>query len=119
MAVSDKQITVESGFFDHIYPSDCILADRGFLIDDELSKKVAYLKISKFTKGKNQLPAKDVKESRCISNVRIHVERVIGQLKKFRIIQSTLKISQIDLIDDVMIIIAAAVNMNRSVVSRH
>ena len=36
------------------------LADRGFTITDELATRGAYLKIPSFTKGKKQMPAKDV-----------------------------------------------------------
>eukprot|EP00112_Aurelia_sp_Birch-Aquarium-sp1_P012053 Seg253.27 transcript_id=Seg253.27/GoldUCD/mRNA.D3Y31 product="THAP domain-containing protein 4" protein_id=Seg253.27/GoldUCD/D3Y31 len=115
--VSDKQITLESGFIWKVYPGDCILADRGFLIDEDLAQRGAFLKIPKFTKGKSQLAAKDVHRSRQLANVRIHVERVIGQLKKFRILQSTIPISQVDLIDNVMVVISAIVNLNRSIVN--
>ena len=114
--VSDKQITLDSGFLNKVHSGDCILADRGFLIEDDLHKKGAYLKIPKFTKGKKQLPATDVQTCRQLSNVRIHVERVIGQLKKFRILQSTIPISQVDLLNDVMVVVAAIVNLNKSVV---
>ena len=62
--VSDKQITIDSGFLKKLHPGDCVLADRGFLIEDELAKHGAYLKIPKFTHGKTQLSAKDVDESR-------------------------------------------------------
>ncbi len=115
--VSDKQITLESGFLNKILPGDCILADRGFLIEEELNTVGAYLKIPKFTKGKSQLPAKDVDESRKLCNVRIHIERVIGQLKKFRLLQNTVPISQVDLLDNAMIVICALVNLRKSVVS--
>ena len=39
--------------------------------------------ISPFTKGKKQLTRHEVDWSREISHVRVHVERVIGQLKNF------------------------------------
>jgi len=81
----DKQLTIKSGFLDLINYGDCVLADRGFLIRDELSEKGAILKIPCFTKGKQQLHVKDVDVSRQLFNVRIHVERVIGHLKKFRL----------------------------------
>ena len=116
--VSDKEITVESGFLSKITHGDCILADRGFLIEDELGRKGAYLKIPKFTKGKKQLPASYVHHSRHLSNARIHVERIIGQLKKFQILQKTIPISQVDLLDDIMIVVSAAVNSNKSVVPK-
>ena len=52
--VSDKQITEESGFFNKVPLSDCILADRGFNIKEELSALGATLKFPSFTKGKKQ-----------------------------------------------------------------
>ena len=115
--VSDKEITLQSGFLDKISYGDCVLADRGFLIENELNSRGSFLKIPKFTKGKEQLPAKDVHDSRRLSNVRNHVERVIGQLKNFRILQNTIPLTQIDLLDDAMVVIAAAVNLNKSVVT--
>ena len=60
--------------------------------------------------------AEEVDKSRQMSNVRIHVEHAIGRLKTFRILQSTIPITQIDLLDDVMIVICALENLNCSVV---
>ena len=37
--VSDKIITAESGFLNKVNVGDCILADRGFLIEEELNKR--------------------------------------------------------------------------------
>ena len=50
--VSDKQITMDSGFLDKLSPGDCILADRGFLIAHEVNARGAFLKMPSFTKGK-------------------------------------------------------------------
>ena len=47
--VSDRQITLESGFLKKITAGDCILADQGFLIQNEVNEKGAFLKIPKFT----------------------------------------------------------------------
>ena len=53
----------------------------------------ASLHIPTFTKGKSQLSALEVTETRTIANVRIHVERVIGNVRqKYSILQSTLTI---------------------------
>ena len=51
--VSDKVITQESGFLDHIEPYDLILADRGFNVSDEIAIRQAKLDLPAFTKGKN------------------------------------------------------------------
>ncbi|XP_065144923.1 uncharacterized protein [Paramisgurnus dabryanus] len=58
--VSDKQITKESGFLELLEPMDEVLADRGFLIRDELAAIGATLRIPHFTKGKKQLSAGEV-----------------------------------------------------------
>ena len=63
------------------------------------------------------MSGKEVDNSRKISNARIHVERVIGRMRKFRILQSTIPILQVHLLDNVMSVIAALVNINSSVVS--
>ncbi|KAK0139953.1 THAP domain-containing protein 1 [Merluccius polli] len=81
--VSDKQITAESGFYDLLEVNDEILADRGFTIRDELALCGATLRIPHFTRGKKQLSAQEVETSRRLSNVRIHIERIIGRWKTF------------------------------------
>lgn len=109
--VSDKELTINSGFLEQLEHGDqvnasfyslylspskpslsdkdkiavpsftCIIfmivlkvmADRGFLIREELLCRGASLVIPAFTKGKNQLSHTEVINSRKISNVRIHV----------------------------------------------
>ena len=48
------------------------------------------LKIPAFTKGKSQLSGIEVEQTRKIANVRIHVERAIGNIrKKFSLLSDT------------------------------
>ena len=78
---SGKCITQGSGFLSRIEHGDVILADRGFDISDDLHIYGAKLEIPAFTRGKKQLSLSEVEYSKRISQVRIHVERVIGLLK--------------------------------------
>ena len=94
----DTQLTIESDFLDLLTFGDSILADRGFVTAEEVATKGAALAIPSFTWGKSQMQAKDVDGSRKIAHVRIHVERVIGPLKKFKILNSTIPITQADLL---------------------
>ena len=80
---SDKVITQKSGFLDRIVPGDLVLADRRFLIGEDLAAHGATLVTPDFTKGKKQLSSREVERSRRISRVRIHVERLMEQLKNF------------------------------------
>ncbi|XP_073724570.1 uncharacterized protein [Misgurnus anguillicaudatus] len=87
--VSDKQITIESGVLKNLLPGDIVLADRGFNIGDSVGFYCASLQIPAFTKGRKQLSAYEVEETRKIANLRIHVERVIGLVRrKYQILQS-------------------------------
>ncbi|XP_022806305.1 uncharacterized protein LOC111343402 [Stylophora pistillata] len=91
--VSDKYLTENSGLLKNLLPGDIVLADRGFDISDSVGLCQASLKIPAFTRGKNQLSALDVEETRKIANVRIHVERVIGLVRrKYTILQTILPI---------------------------
>lgn len=80
--VSDKHLTEHSGLLDKLLPGDVVLADRGFTIEHSVTAMRAELHMPAFTKGRDQLTALEVEKSRAISNVRIHVERVIGSVRQ-------------------------------------
>jgi hypothetical protein len=44
-------------------------------------------------------------ENSSLSNVRIHVERVIGKMRNYLILQSTIPVNQVRLLDDIVVII--------------
>ena len=113
---SDKEITSKCGFLDLVENGDQVLADRGFTINEELAVKGAVLVIPAFTKGKDQLSAGEVDRSRSISNVRIHIERVIGRMRKFNIINTTIPVTQVDLLDEIMTCIGGLVNLSEKIV---
>ena len=88
---NDKFVTENCGFLDKLLPGDMVMADRGFTVSESIGIKQARLVIPAFTKGKSQLDPVDVEQTRGIANVRIHVERVIGLLRrKFTILEGTL-----------------------------
>ncbi|XP_072017367.1 uncharacterized protein [Amphiura filiformis] len=130
--VSDVELVRKSGFISpHRHqPGDQILADRGFPLQDDFAVHCsAELVVPSFTKGKSQLSSEDVETSREKSSIRIHVERVIGLLKKrYTILKGTLPIQMIkslkdeadraDLasIDRLLTVCAALVNLGSSIV---
>ena len=74
-----------SGFIDPKYhlPGYHILADWGFTLQDDFAAACgAELIIPAFTKGRSQMSVQEVEVLRKISSVCIHVERVIGLLKR-------------------------------------
>ena len=87
---SDKHITEHCGILQKLVPGDIVWADLGFDIEEAVALKGAKLHIPAFTRGKPQPSAKDVHDARGIANVRLHVERVIGHVRrKYTILSAT------------------------------
>ena len=89
--VSDRYITEHSGFLEFVEEGDDIMADRRFTIRDLVTSKKATLNIPPFTRkcswGKRKrLNVNEIKQTRNIAKLRIHVERAIQRLKLFRLI---------------------------------
>ena len=99
--VSDKVITQDSSFLQMLEPGDIVLADRGFTLHDDVALHGGTFKIPAFISGKKQLSQKEAETSKQLSRVRIHVERVIGQVKnRYTILRGPLSISVIKHKDD-------------------
>ena len=89
--VTGKYLKERCGILNNLLPGDTVLADRGFVISDSVGILQENLHVPAFTKGKYQLSALEVEETRPIANVRIHVERMIGLVcQKYTILQGTL-----------------------------
>ena len=48
------EVDVNSSFLEMVSHGDCILADCGFLIEEELAARGAVLRIPAFIRGKNK-----------------------------------------------------------------
>ncbi len=123
--VSDKYLTDHCGILNYLLPSDVVLADWGFDIAESVGVMQAKLHIPSFTKGKDQLSALEVEDTRSIANVRIHVEHVIGAVRqKYTILKGTLPIDfmikrdqeDIPLVDRIVRVCCALYNICDSVV---
>ena len=118
---SDKYVTEHCSLLSNLVPGDTVLADRGFNISGSYCST---LKIPAFTRGKSQLSGIEVEETRKIANVRIHVERVIGNIrKKFSLLSATQPIDFLTSpdksatpLDKIVYVCCALVNMCNSVI---
>ena len=78
------------GYLRNLLPGDCVLADRGFHVAGSMALQGATLDIPPFTRGCDQLPPSDVETTRKITNVKVHVERIIGVVRqRFQILYAT------------------------------
>ena len=88
-SISDKEICIASGFYDFIRKNDMVLADRGFLIEEELREHGAFLNIPPYLKGKKSLDLEETLRTKCISKARIHIERYNKRFKEFKFVSGT------------------------------
>jgi len=95
--VSDKHLTVNSGFLDKLLPGYIVLADRGFDIEEDVARMQATLQILAFTRGCTQLSPQDLERTRQLANIRIHIERVIGATRqRYSILMSCIPIDYVE-----------------------
>ena len=87
--ISDKELTSRCGLLDLLEDGDSVMADKGFNIADLLNAKSVTLNIPpKLTDSSGQFSEDDRVKTRRIASVRIHVERAIGRVKNFNILES-------------------------------
>lgn len=91
-SVSDKEITKQSGLIDMLESGDNVMVDRGFEIQDILPNDIT-LNIPPFKRDKQHLTPEAVEKTMNIASVRIHVERAIGRIKNYHILDGVLPLS--------------------------
>lgn len=124
---SDKLITKKSGLIHVLEQGDDVMADRGFNFPEYFSSKCVRLLVPASTRGRRQLSGLEVSRSRKMSRLRIHVERAIGRLKSFQILQRTLPVSMIRrkcdnslcTADKLVIVCGALSNLGKPLVKPH
>lgn len=96
---------------------DDVIADRGFNLRDLVTNRNAILNIPPFAKGK-QLSTKACTKTRLIASLRIHVERAIQRMKKFRLLQGVIPISIAAVANQAVFVCAALCNLLKSLVKK-
>lgn len=86
--VSDKQITRESGVLGLLQVGDNVMVDRGFDIYAIVPASIT-VNMPPFLAGRDQMTAAETEETMSIASVRIHVERAIGRIKTYHILDGT------------------------------
>ena len=115
---SDKEMVFKSGIMTYIeiaslesQSQPVIMADRGFNIQEVLLPHDVRLVIPPFLKGSKQFSETDCANTKEVANSRIHIERAIGRMKEFHILKHDFSLQHIDLLDNILVIIAAIVNL--------
>lgn len=118
-SASDRQIIERSELLkeDLFEKNDSIMADRGFVVQDLFCLKQVYVNVPTVLRGMNQLPPEKVVRDRKISSKRVHVERVIGLAKHYRILEQTLDHSYVPIGGRILFVCFALTNFKPCIVS--
>ena len=117
-AMSDKEIVQKSDFLkivsaaaDETSERLTIMADRGFNIQELLLPMGIKLEKPPQLTNKVQFAVKNNIKTKAVANARVHVERVIGRMKEFRILKYDIRADSFDVVTNIFRICGGLVNL--------
>ena len=116
-SISDKKITVKSGLLNHLQQDVEVMADKGFLIQDELASVGAVLTMPAFLKERKQFSKEEAAKNKKVACLRFHVERCMERIKNWHILDSKIPISLAPFASDIFIAIAALTSFQPPLIS--
>ena len=114
-AKSDKEVFLDSDIMSMLNPGDQVMADRGFTIEQELAAKGVSLNIPPFLHGRKRLTPQEEVDTKRIARCRIHVERVIERLKKYRVINGVVPLHLGPLVSQIVFVVGCLVNFQKPI----
>ena len=109
-SISDKEIVKRSGLLEILQPGDEIMADKGFLIKDELASVGATLVLPKFLQGKKQFNKEEAAHNKKVASLPVHVESCMERIKNWHILDRKLTITSASLASDIVVVLSAFTN---------
>lgn len=109
-STSDKEIVIKSGLLHVLQPGDEIMADKGFLIKDELISVGATIVLPSFLKARKQFTKEEAEHNKRVASLRVHVERCMERIKNWHILDRRIPITLAPSSSDIIIVLSAFTN---------
>lgn len=109
-SISDKEITRCCGILDLLEPNDSGMADKGFNIGGMLTCRRVSLNLPPYLSSGGQFSSKEVKETKTIAKLRIHVERAIRRIKEHHIYDTPSPLSLLGTVNQLWTVTCLLVN---------
>ena len=93
------------------------MADKGFVIQDELASFWAKLTLPHFMNGKKRFTKEESDHNKKIASLRIHVKRYMQRSKNWHLFDKPILTSMSDIASDAWIVIACFSNFLPPIVS--
>ena len=100
-STSDRQICERSNLLTLCDKGDSIMADKGFNVQDLFAPYDVTINIPTFFRKKNRMTGKTVLKDRAISSKRVHIERIIGLVKTYKILKEPLNVTETKLASEI------------------
>ena len=101
-SASDRQICERSGLLNIMDSGDSIMADKGFNVQDLFIDSNVQVNIPEFFKSKTRMSERSLIKDRKIASKRVHVERIIGLAKTFKILSTPLSVADAPIADAIV-----------------
>ncbi|KAE8743715.1 hypothetical protein FOCC_FOCC009666 [Frankliniella occidentalis] len=123
--ITDQEIVMQCGFLDILEKGDAIMADRGFLLEEEMAKRgVKLIKPPNMTrKQKNnerrkRFTASEEVQTKSIAGVRIYVEHVIGKVRNYQILDNKVELLYLPLLPDMIFVASCLFNFSKCYIGK-
>ena len=118
-STSDRQICECSRLPQICDPGDSIMADKGFDLQDFFDPYMVTINIPTFFRKKNRMSAGTVLKDRKIASKRVHVERIIGLAKTFKILKDPMNNTESSLATQIIKVCFFLCNFRCNIVPQH
>ncbi|XP_071171650.1 uncharacterized protein [Mytilus edulis] len=98
---------------------DSIMADRGIMVQDLFAAQDVKVNTPTMLKGKSQLEPEEVVRDRRVASKRIHIERVIGLAKTFKILKNELPSGKLILGSRIIFVCFSIANFRKCIVNEN
>ena len=109
-SISDTDITEKTGVLNYVNEGHEVMTDKGFSIQDLCAIKGVTLNRPK-QKQSDQFSQADIQQNFDIASTRIHVERFIGRVRNWRILNNIWPMNRVDLLSSTWNMLCHTVNL--------
>jgi hypothetical protein len=117
-AASDRQIVERSQMPEMCDPKDSLMADKGFNVQDIFAPYDVTINIPTFFKKKNRMSGKTVMRDRKIASKRVHIERIIGLGKTYKILDQRMSATEVKMASKITFVCYMLCNFKKNIVSK-
>lgn len=100
----------------YLKKGDGLMVDKGFLIEKDVKELDLNLNIPPFAKSNLQMPVPDVEMTKKIAKHRVHVERAIAKVKKFKIVSGRIPNSMLGNINQIWFVVCMLSNFQQHII---